>query len=127
MNAEGLDARLRRHFEGVDTDPGFDARVLARVAALPAAAIVERRLQCERQQFELRERLRREAWLNAATAVGIGAAALAVVWRKGPEIAGWVHGLLEVAGNGGGLGVAAAIVGGWFVWWSCRRPDGAGP
>lgn len=120
MNADDLDLRLRRHFAGVDTTPGFEGRVLARVAAMPATAIAERRLQCERQQLELRERLRQEAWLNVATAVGIGAAALAVVWRKGPEVAGWVSDLLEVVGNGSGLGVAAAIVGGWFVWWSCR-------
>lgn len=122
MNAEGLDARLRRHFAGVDTAPGFEARVLARVAAMPATAIVERRLRCERQQLELRERLRREAWLNAATAVGVGAAALAVVWRRGPEIAGWARDLLEFAGHGGGLGVAAAI-GAGFVWWSWRAGE----
>jgi hypothetical protein len=123
MNAEGLDARLRRHFAGVDTGPGFETRVRARVAVLPAPAIVERRLECERQQFELRERLRREAWLNVATAVGIGAATLAVVWRKGPEVAGWIHDVLEAAGSGSGLGVVVAIVGGWYVWRSCRAGE----
>jgi ferric-dicitrate binding protein FerR (iron transport regulator) len=123
MNAEDLDVRLRRHFAGVDTSRDFEARVLERVAALPAATIVERRLRCERQQFELRERQRREAWLNAATALGIGAAALAVVWRKGPEVAGWVHDVFAAAGHDGGLGAVVAIVGGWFVWSSCRTGE----
>jgi len=124
VNREGLDARLRRHFARVDTAPGFEARVLARVAALPSPRILERRLEVERQQFALRKRLRREAWFNAATALGVGAAALAAVWRHGPEVSDRMRELVEHATQGGGLGVAAVALGAWFVWWSWRAGAG---
>ena len=82
-----LDARLRALFANVDTSPEFDAGVMRRVAALGSAPGVDLRAQFERRRELARRRLRREAWLNAATAAGIGAAAIALVWRHGPQVA----------------------------------------
>ena len=86
-----LDTRMRRLLAGADTSPGFEARLLARVAALETAPAAERRNQAERRRELEHRRLRREFWVNAVTAAGIGAAGIAVVWRNGPDVARWLE------------------------------------
>ena len=95
----GLDARLRRAFAGVDTSTGFEARVAARIAALPAAPRVVDLERVERQRASMARGLAREAWMNSATAVGIGVAAIAVVWRHGDAVARWTADALAVASS----------------------------
>jgi len=107
MNDDGLDARLRRHFAGLDTVPGFEARVLEAIAALPAVRAPDLRAGYEARRLAERTRLRREAWLNAATAVGAGVAALALVWQRSPEIAAWIQGGLEAVSGSGDFMLAA--------------------
>lgn len=93
MNAgdEKLDARLRGLFGRLDASAGFEARLMARVAALPAQAgdRDDLRAQFERRRQQTRRRLAREAWTNGLTLAGIGAAAGALVWRFAPEIQQW--------------------------------------
>ena len=94
-----LDERLRRAFAGIDTSAGFEARVVARIAALPAAPRALDLERVERQRTNAARRLAREAWMNAASAVGIGVAAIAVVWRHGPLVARWTEDALVVASS----------------------------
>lgn len=113
-----FDARMRRAFAGVDTGAGFEARVAARVAGLqvePADALRER---ADRRRMRAAKRLRREAWLNAATVAGVGAAAIALVWRHGPAVARGTAAALEVASTPGallGLAMATLALGLWPV------------
>jgi len=82
-----LDARLRKLFAGVDAGAGFENRVMQRVAGLAAAAPREDlRAQFERRRDLLRRRLRREAWMNGITILGLGACASALLWRYASEI-----------------------------------------
>ena len=94
-----LDERLRRAFAGIDTLAGFEARVAARIAALPAAPRALDFERVERQRANAARRLAREAWMNAASAVGIGVAAIAVVWRHGPVVARWTEDALVVVSS----------------------------
>ena len=113
-----LDARMRRHFAGVDTSPEFAARLAARIAAGAGEPAEARRSRIERQREELARRLRRETWTNAAAVAGIGAAALAVVWRHAPVVADRVEGLLIAAVDPsllGGVAVAVLAAGLWPV------------
>jgi hypothetical protein len=86
-----LDTRLRRLFGRLDARPGFESRAAARIAALPARAdrLADLRAQFERRREQQRLRLTREAWTSGLTIAGIGAAALALVWRYAPEIQQW--------------------------------------
>jgi hypothetical protein len=94
-----LDAGLRRAFAGIETSDGFDARVAARIAALQAAPEAAQRARVERQRSSAARWIAFEAWMNAATAVGVGAAAIAVVWRHGPAVARWTEDALAIATN----------------------------
>jgi hypothetical protein len=124
MNGDDFDARLRRLFAGTDTAPGFEARVFALVAALPAVPVAELRLQYERRRQEARERMRRDAWLNAATAVGAGVAAIALIWREGPAVARWVENALAASLDGGALAGLACLTLGLGVWVTFGRLGG---
>jgi hypothetical protein len=123
MTVGDLDAQLRRIFAGADTAPGFETRVLARIAALPAVPVADLRLRYERRQLEARERLRREAWFNAATAVGAGVAAIGLVWREGPAVARWMDAFLA-SSNQGTLAGMALLVLGLGLWVAFGRPMG---
>ena len=114
--SEALDARMRRLFADADTSPGFEARVMLRVASLRAAPAVEQRVRVERWRELARLQLRREAWTNVATATGIGATAIALIWRRGPEVSGYVQAALEAAIDSGilsGVTLAALAVALW--------------
>lgn len=114
----GLEARLRRHFAGVDTAPDFPARLAARISVLPARSVELLRTRAERQHAETLRRLRREAWTNLATAAGIGAAAVTVVWRHGSVVAETVEGWFTAFAQPdllGGVAVAALAASLWPV------------
>jgi hypothetical protein len=102
---------LREAFAGLDTSPGFEARVAARVAALEAVPVHVQRAHAELRRHREAQRLRREYWLNAATAAGAGAAAIAVVWRHGPAVARWTEAMLSAAAEPGALmGLALGVL-----------------
>lgn len=88
-----LDSRLRRMLAGLDAGAGFEARVMQRVAAKAAradAVSADRGAEIERRRELVRRRLRREAWSNAITIGGGGAAAFVVVWHYSAQIVRWV-------------------------------------
>lgn len=108
---DAFDARMRGLFAGVDTSPEFAARLAARIAAVVEEPAAARRLRAERQREALQQRLRREAWTGAAAAAGVGAAAIAAVWRHGPAVAGKIEGLLTALIDPSLLaGVAIAVL-----------------
>jgi hypothetical protein len=86
-----LDVRMRGLFVDVDMSREFDAAVMQRIAAIESVPAVELRAQFERKRELARQRLRREAWSNVVTILGIGAAAGVVVWRHAPAIMQWVR------------------------------------
>ena len=113
-----LDARMRRLFADADTLPGFEARVLARVAALEALPAAGRLADAERRRELDRRRLRREAWANGAIVAGIGAAGVAVVLRHGASVTNWVLEFAAAAADSGpslsmGFALAVLAVGAW--------------
>lgn len=88
-----LDARMRGMLAGLDAAPGFEARVMRRVAVQAAKASApgaDPRSQYEHRQELTRRRLRREAWSNGITIAGVGVAAGALVWRFREPIMQWV-------------------------------------
>ncbi|MGE0031597.1 MAG: hypothetical protein AB7T20_10800 [Steroidobacteraceae bacterium] len=111
-----LDARLRRMMAGLDAGAGFEARVMQRVAAKAAragAVSADMRAQFELRREIVRQRLRREAWSNAITIAGIGAATGALVWRYAPQIMQWATAsdLLATTGPAVFFAIALAAVG----------------
>ena len=124
MSGNGLDARLRRLFAGTDTAPGFEARVLARVAALPAMPVAELRLRYERRRQAARDRLRREAGFNLATAVGAGVAAIALIWREGPAVARWMDTVLAASSDFATLAILSSLALGLGLWVTFGRVAG---
>lgn len=121
MSDAGVDARLRTLFAGVDTAPGFDAAVMARVAALRATPDPKLLILAERSREVTRRRLRREAWMNAGTVAGIGAALIAFVWREGPAIAHWVEQGLAATSDMGSLAGLAFVALGFGAWIALQR------
>ena len=110
-NGVDFDARMRRLFAGVDTAPGFEARVMQGVAALGRAPRTELRAQIERSRSRSARDLARQAWTNVATAAGVGAAGIALVWHQRLEITQAVQtGLAAAADSGFLLGIAAAVL-----------------
>jgi hypothetical protein len=108
---KGLDARMRRLFADVDTAPGFQARVMQRVAARSAAPRADLRAQFELARDHAARNLARQAWMNAATAVGVGAAGIALVWRHRLEVTQAVQtGLAAAADSGLLVGIAAVVL-----------------
>jgi hypothetical protein len=115
-----LDAQLRRLLGRLDTRAGFEARVTQRVVALRATTVASRadlRAQFERRRDRVRRRLRREAWMNGITILGLAACAGALLWRFAPEIqrlatsATWpVDPGIFAVGTLGALGVVVWIV-----------------
>ena len=117
MSDEGMrpgpfDARMRRILANADTSPGFEARVMERIASLRAAPTAHQRARVERGRELARLQLRREAWINVTTAAGIGAAAIALIWRRGPAVVEHVQMAVDAAADSGSLsGVALAVLG----------------
>ena len=116
-----FDARMRRLFADVDTAPGFQARVMQRVAARSAAPRADLRAQFERARAHATRNLARQAWMNVATAVGVGAAGIALVWRHRLEITQSVQAGLAAAADSGVLIGIALVVLGAGLWPALRR------
>jgi hypothetical protein len=112
---------MRRLFAGVDTSAGFEARLLARVEALAPVAEAELRARADRRQELARRRLRREAWLNGVTAVGVGAAVMALVWRHGPAVAGWTEQVMLAMSDPDVLARGALVMVVACLWPAVRR------
>lgn len=88
-----LDARMRRMLAGLDAAPGFEERLMQRIAAQAAKASApsaDLRSQYERRRELARRRMRREAWSGSVTIAGVGVAAGALVWRFREPIMQWV-------------------------------------
>jgi hypothetical protein len=99
MNAEdpeamrALDERLRTLYRGLDTSPGFDDRLQARMAGLSAtrsarAASVDRG-RLEREHERALAAAARAARIDAI-AVGIGGlGGILALWRFAPNLSAW--------------------------------------
>ena len=110
-----LDARLRRLYGGLDTRPGFEDRLQARIAELAVArpAAADRSL-LEREHEHALAAARSAARIDSI-AVGIGGlgAALAL-WRFAPQLSAWYATSIEtldplVVGFGSLAVTAAAL------------------
>jgi hypothetical protein len=116
-----LDVRLRRLFAGLDTSPGFGARVALRVAALPVVPRDVLRERVERSRALAARRLRRESLTWGATASAAGAAGLAVVWRNHEIVAAGVEDVVAAATGQGPLANVAVAVFAACLWPVLRR------
>ena len=110
---EGFDARMRRLFADADTTPGFEARVMQRVSALSQVPHPDLRAQFERARRQATRGLARQAWMNIATALGVGAAGIALVWKHGSAVAAWVQDDVADPGNLTIFGCAVLVAGLW--------------
>jgi ferric-dicitrate binding protein FerR (iron transport regulator) len=111
-----FDARMRRLFADAGTSPGFDARVLARVAALDTRPAASQRAEAERRRELERRRLRRETWANGAIVAGIGAAGVTLVLHHGAEVSKWVERIAAAASDPSlsmGFVLAVLVAGAW--------------
>lgn len=118
---DAFDARMRRLFAGVDTAPGFEARLAQRFAAHPAVPRDVLRERADRGREREARRLRREAltWLAAAGATG--AAGVALVLRHGEAVTAAVGQVLGSASEPGGLGKIATAVLAACLWPVLKR------
>ena len=111
-----LDVRMRRIMSGLDAGAGFEARIMQRVAAKVTRADAigtDLRAQFEDRRAIVQWRLRREAWSNAITIAGVGAAAFSLVWHYSAQIGQWVAASdLQASGTSAALfAIALAAVG----------------
>jgi hypothetical protein len=119
-----LEARLRGLLGGMDASAGFEARVMQHVAALAVTPRADLRAQFERRRELRRRRLRQEAWMSGMTTLGLGACAVALLWRFAPAIR-------ELAANStslndpGLLAVGTLVTVGAAVWLLVKRADTA--
>ena len=119
--SDTLDARMRRLFAGVDTSPGFEARLALRVAGLPVVPRDVLRARVERGRELSARRLRRESLTWLATAAATGAAGLALVSRHRDAVAAGVEALLAATADPGQLGTIAAAVLAACLWPVLKR------
>jgi hypothetical protein len=125
MTPSSLDARLSRLYRGLDTSPGFDAGVIARVHAEWEALEAESRARAraaEMQRYELARR--RQSWgswfrrivtpntLGAVAVTGLG---IVTLWTRiqtqaAPAIAAHAPLALTAVGIGlSALGIALSV------------------
>jgi hypothetical protein len=116
-----FDERMRRAFADIDTAAGFEARLHARIAALPAVPAGELRARVERLRARAQQNLAREAWFNAATAAGVGVAAIALVWRHAPAVARWTLDAVTAAADPAELMKVAVLALAAGLWPLLRR------
>ncbi len=121
MNDNRLDARMRALFAGIDTSTEFEARVLARIGTLHAGPDANLLVCAQRHREATRRRLRQQAWMNATTAIGIGAALIALVWQQGPAVTHWVQRGLATTSDSGALAAVTFAALGVSAWIALRR------
>lgn len=94
-----LDARLRTLCGNLDTRPGFEDRLQARIAELAAARpTAADRSQLEREHERALAAARSAARIDAV-AVGIGGLGGALaLWRFAPQVAAWYATSVETLG-----------------------------
>ena len=84
---------------------------MQRVAARSSAPRADLRAQFERARLRATRSLARQAWMNVATTVGVGAAGIALVWRHRLEIAQAVQtGLAAATDSGLVFGIAGVVL-----------------
>jgi hypothetical protein len=85
-----LDARLRKLYGGLDTRPGFDDRLQARIAELSAARpSAAERSRLEQEHERALAAARRAARIDAI-ALGIGGLGSAMaLWEFAPQLSAW--------------------------------------
>jgi hypothetical protein len=108
-----FDARMRRLFADLDTAPGFEARVMQRVLARNLTLRTDLRAQFERARAQATRGLARQAWMNVVTALGVGAAGIALLWKHGSAVAAWVQDDIADPGNLTIFGCAVLVAGLW--------------
>lgn len=128
MNAEDTDAmqalddRLRKMFARLDTTPGFEDRLQARIATLAAPPARELREQLQREHDRARAVADRAARVDAL-AIGIaGIGGLLAVWRFAPALANLYAASMETPGPVA-IGVATLAVAGAALWAVLRQFD----
>lgn len=128
MNAEDTDAmqaldnRLRKMFVGLDTAPGFEDRLQARIATLAASPSQELREQLQREHDRARAVADRAARVEAL-AIGIaGLGGLLAVWRFAPAMANLYATSVETLGPAA-IGAATLAVAGAALWAVLRQFD----
>jgi len=132
MNAEddeamrALDERLRKLYGGLDTRPGFEERLHARIAGLEASSAqpvtAAARERVEREHVRERAAVDRAARIDSlAVAIGGIGSALAL-WRFAPQVADWYASSVETLDpmlvGFGSLAITAAA-----LWALLRRFD----
>jgi len=119
-----LEARLRGLLGGLDTDAGFESRLMQRVATLAVAPREDLRAQFERRRELRRRRLRREVWMNGMTILGLGACAAGLLWRFAPDIQRLGADSASLV-DPGLLAVGTLVAVGAAVWLLVKRADTA--
>ena len=97
-----LDARLRRLYGNLDTRPGFEDRLQARIGSMAAARaqapLAAAREHLEQQHERARAAAHRAARMDAA-AVAIGGIGSALaLWRFAPQVTSWYAASVEALG-----------------------------
>jgi hypothetical protein len=116
---QALDTRLRKMFSGLDTAPGFEDRLQARMAAQPAG---ELRVRVEQEYDRARAAANSAARMDAV-AVGVaGIGGLLAVWRFAPELAGLYSASVDAAGLTT-IGFATLAAAGAALWAVLHRFD----
>ena len=92
-----LDDRLSELFVRLDTRPGFEQRVEARIASLSAARAdspqAGRKSLLQRQLERAREAARRDAWLDGLVLAAGGVGAMLATWIFAPRLASLAAGM----------------------------------
>jgi hypothetical protein len=137
MNAQdpeamrALDARLGRLHQGLDTRPGFEDRLAARVAAMKidqAAALSPAALaRLERVHERERREADRQARLDSAVIAAAGLGAAVAVWRFAPLIARLLETYASAAQVAPALFAAGSLLAAGVVLWAALRKLGFAP
>ena len=132
MNAEddeamrALDERLRRLCGSLDTSPGFEDRLQARIASMATAPaqvpLAAAREHLEQQHERARAAAHRAARMDAA-AVAIGGIGSALaLWRFAPQVTAWYATSVETLGPTF-IGFGSLAITAFALWALLKRLD----
>lgn len=117
-----LDARLAKMLGGLDTSPGFEDRLRARIAASAAerhAPPAETLARLEREHARARAAARHAAQIDIAAIAVAGLGGLAASWRLSTELVS-LYVAAEQAAGPTGLGFATLALAGVALWAALR-------